>query len=70
MTLPEQAGKVATTTIDALKGNPGLLVLVLLQVTTMVMLLYVNEQNNQRRQARELMLLDRCLDKTDAILKE
>lgn len=69
MTLPEQAGKVATTTIEALKSNPGLLVLVLLQVTTMVVLLYVVEHNNARRQEREMLLLNRCLDQTNAILK-
>lgn len=70
MTIPEQAGKVATTTIDALRGNPGLLVLVLLQMVTLGVLFFVNDRQNERRQAREMMLLDRCLDRTDAILKE
>lgn len=68
MTLPEQASKVATSTIDALKGSPGLLVLVLLQIATMGILFYVNDKNNERRQNREMYLLEHCLDKTGSIL--
>jgi|RhiMethySRZTD1v2_1073278.scaffolds.fasta_scaffold01263_23 hypothetical protein len=70
MTLPEQAGKVATTTIEAMKNSPGLLAVILLQLGTLGLLYFVTEANNQRRQERELMMLDRCLDRTDAILKE
>ena len=70
MTIPDQVGKVATSTVDALKSNPGLLVLVMLQLATLAMIYVVNDRNNARRQERELILLDRCLDRTDAILKE
>lgn len=43
-------------TIDALKGSPGLLVLVLLQVMTMGIVYY----SQQRMQERELALIERC----------
>lgn len=68
MSMPEQTAKVATTAIDALKGNPGLLVLVLLQLTTMAMLIFVNDRQNTRRAAREMAMLERCfphLEKTE-----
>jgi hypothetical protein len=61
MTIPEQAGKVASGAIDALKSSPGLLVLVLLQLVTLGVLAYVNEHNSDRRQERELLLLRSCI---------
>lgn len=70
MTLPEQAGKVATSAIDAMKASPGLLAIILLQLGTFGLLYFITMKNNEHRQAREMMMLDRCLDKTDAILKE
>ena len=60
MTVPEQAGKVATSTIDALKGNPGLLVLVLLQLTTLGVLVFVTDKQNERRAQREMAMIERC----------
>jgi hypothetical protein len=60
VTIPEQAGKVATSTVEALKSSPGLLVLVLLQLITLGVLAYVNENQNARRQERELLLLRSC----------
>ena len=61
MSIPEQAGKVATSTVDALKGNPGLLVLVLLQIITLGVLYFVTDKQNERRAAREMYLLQHCL---------
>lgn len=60
MTLPEQAGKVATSAIDALKDNPALLVLVLLQIVTLGVLYVVNDRQNERRAAREMAMIERC----------
>lgn len=60
MSLPQEAGKVANTAIESLKGSPGLLVLVLLQLTTMGILVFVNDRQNERRQQRELAMLERC----------
>lgn len=56
MSVPEQAGKA----IEALKGSPGLLVLVLLQLGTMALLYLATQSNQERDQARELALIERC----------
>lgn len=60
MSIPEEAGKVAGSAIDALKGSPGLLVLVLLQAAIMGMLYFVAEHNADRWQERQLLLIERC----------
>jgi len=60
MSIPEQAGKVAGSTIDALKGSPGLLVLVLLQAATLGVLYFVNDRQNERRAVREMAMIERC----------
>lgn len=65
MSLPEQVGKVASGTIDALRASPGLLVLVVLQVMTLGVLAYVNEHQNMRRHERELLLLRSCTNVHD-----
>jgi len=61
VTVPEQAGKVATSAIDALRQSPGMLALIMLQVITLGILYFVNDRQNERRAAREMMILDRCL---------
>lgn len=61
MSIPEQASKVASTAIDALRGNPGLLVLVFLQIITLGVLYFVTDKQNERRAAREMYLLQHCL---------
>lgn len=68
----EEAGNTARTAIDALKGNPGLLVLVLLQMTTLGVLYFVNDRQNERRQVREMAMLDRCfpVNKTASIKRD
>jgi len=62
MSLPEEAGKVANTAIDSLRGSPGLLVLVLLQLMTLGVLAYISQTNRSREQARDMLILERCLD--------
>ena len=67
MGAPEEAGKVATSAIDAMKSSPGLLALILLQIATMAMLAWLASANNQHRQAREMIMLDRCLDRDKTV---
>lgn len=62
MSIPEQVGKVASGTIEALKGNPGLLVLVLLQLITLGVLFFISQANRENQQAREMFLLERCFE--------
>ena len=57
----EQAGGIISSVTDALRASPGLLVLVLLQATTLGVLFYVNENQSGRRQAREMFLLEHCV---------
>jgi hypothetical protein len=61
VTIPEQAGKVATGAIDALRSSPGLLVLVLLQLITLGVLYVASQHNQERSHERELLLLRSCL---------
>ena len=63
----EQAGKVATSTIEAMKASPPLLAVLLLQLATLVALYFVSSRNAANQQAREMMMLERCLDKTDGV---
>lgn len=60
MSAPEQAGKVATSAIDALKGSPGLLVLVLLQAATLAVIYFAASHNADLWQARQMALIERC----------
>jgi hypothetical protein len=57
----EQIGGIVSTVADVLRTSPGLLVLVLLQVATLGLLFYVNENQSGRRQAREMFLLEHCV---------
>jgi hypothetical protein len=62
----ENAGKV----IDSLKLRPDFIMLVVLQMVTMYLIYAGIGVAVQQRQERELILLNRCLDKTDALIKE
>jgi hypothetical protein len=46
--------------VEGLKGSPGLLVLVLLQIWQLGVLYYVNDKQNDRRQVREMFMLEHC----------
>lgn len=60
MSIPEQAGKVAHATIDALKTNPSCLV-GLMFGCVMAILTYVNLRETQAQMhTREMALIDRC----------
>lgn len=60
MSLPEEAGKVASGAIDALKTSPSLLVLVLLQIATLVMIHYGVRNSQTMTKEREIAMLERC----------
>lgn len=51
---------VTLSTIDTLKGSPGLLVLVLLQIATLVLIYFAVDANQERFHERELALINRC----------
>lgn len=61
MSIPGEVGKVATSTIDAMRSQPGLLAVIIMQVVTMAILYFIVDANNERRQAREMALMERCL---------
>lgn len=60
MTIPEQAGKVATSTIDALKGNPACLAAILLAAIMAVLTYFALQAETQRQHERALAMLERC----------
>lgn len=59
--VPGEVGKVATSAIDAMKGSPALLAVILLQLSTLGVAFYAVEQQRERQFKREMMLLDHCL---------
>jgi hypothetical protein len=52
--------KFAIDAIEALKGNPGLLVLVLLQVVTLAAIYFFAQANQARSHSREMAMIERC----------
>lgn len=70
MTIQEEAGKVATSAIDAFKAQPGLLFLTIINIAflvfvyfmgTLVLAGYLDEQKAVRdRYTIALRMLDRC----------
>lgn len=58
----EEGGKVAQSAIEGLRGSPGLLAVVLLQVATIAALIYVAQLNRDRDAKREMYMLEFCLD--------
>ena len=55
MTLPG-----AESIIDGLKGQPALLLLLVLQLATLVMIYFLSSANAERVQERELALIATC----------
>ena len=54
-------GDVAKQTIDALKAQPALLVLVILNIVVFSLVAWSIRENNVHRAKRELIMLERCL---------
>lgn len=65
MTVPEQAGKVATSVVEGLKTNPSCLAAILL-AGIFAFLTYIGLQREAERSQRRLegvvKLLDRCME--------
>lgn len=71
MSLPEQAGKVVTSTVDAFKAQPGLLFLTLVNIAFLVFVYFVGtlvldaytEQQKQihERYRQAIHTVDRCI---------
>ena len=57
MTLPG-----AESIIDGLKGQPALLLLLVLQLATLVMIYFLSSANAERVQERELALIEACAE--------
>jgi hypothetical protein len=63
MTIPEQAGKVATSTIDALKANPSCLAAIVVMAMMSVLQYFEAERQGARMMERTkdvMQLLNRC----------
>ena len=57
MTLPG-----AESIIDGLKGQPALLLLLVLQMATLAMIYFISNANADRVQTRELALIEACAE--------
>ena len=56
----EQAGKVATSTVEALKSTPSLLVVVLLNAIFMGFLFYIANGSRERQDKQFELIMSRC----------
>jgi len=62
MTIPEEAGKVASSAIDALKGNPLCLAVVVLVIALSV-IAYLRESHAQEDRLQMVTaLVERCME--------
>ena len=72
MSIPEQAGKVATSTVETFRSQPALLFLTIINLAFLVCAYFIgqlvlrayNEQQDQmhERYTQALVTLDRCID--------
>lgn len=62
MTLPEEAGKVATSAVSALKGNPLCLAVVLLTIVLSVLAFYRERHSQDERVKMITSLVERCME--------
>lgn len=60
MSMPGEVGKVASSAIDAMKGSPALLAVILLQLTTIGILYFASQANQARAHEREMFLMTKC----------
>jgi hypothetical protein len=62
MSIPEEAGKVATSGIDALRGNPLCLAVVLLMIV-LSLIAYFRDRAAQAEKAQIVTtLIERCME--------
>jgi hypothetical protein len=62
MSVQEEAGKVATSAIDALKGSPTCLAAILLAALFSVLTFFAYQRDADRRSAAVNLLINRCFD--------
>ena len=60
MSLPEEAGKVASNAIEAMRTNPSCLAALLLAAMFVVLLYTVNQREADRRAHTVDTMLERC----------
>lgn len=60
MTIPEEAGKVATSTVEALKTNPSCLAAIILAGIFAVLTFFAMQRDADRRARTTDLLLQRC----------
>jgi len=60
MTTGEQIGKVATATVDALKGTPALLALVIFNLLFFATVVYVQHINGERWEKLFELMVRQC----------
>lgn len=59
-TVPEEAGKVATSAIDALKNNPACLAAIILAALFACLTFFALQRDADRRAKTTDLLLERC----------
>ena len=62
MTIPEQAGRVADSTVNALKGNPLCLAVVVLTIVLAIIFYLRDNAAGEGRQAVVTALIERCME--------
>lgn len=62
MSIQEEAGKVATGAIDALKGSPTCLAAILLAALFSVLTFFAYQHDADRRAAAINLMITRCFD--------
>ena len=65
MSIPEQAGKVATSTIDAMKNNQACLAAILLAGLFAVLTFYAMQRDAERRSRTVDMVIQRCFPQVE-----
>jgi hypothetical protein len=62
MSLPEEAAKVATSAVDALKTNPLCLAVVLLTIVLAILSFYRERHSQEERSRIVTELVERCME--------
>lgn len=66
MGVPEEAGKVATSAIDAFKNNPACLAAILLAAVFAILTFFALQKDAERRSKTVDTLLERCMPKAQS----
>lgn len=58
--IEEEAGKVATSAIDALKGSPSCLAAILFAVIMAILTYFALRDEQTKMHERQMLMIDRC----------